>query len=300
MAIVGFEFSTVMGMYELVSEPDGVFPVLVLGMEGWVDAGFAAAGAIGTLLSTLDTDLVADFNIDELLDLRSRRPMSRIVEGVNEELEWPSIELRAGRDARDRLFLVLTGPEPDLRWRAFADSVIELAEDFGVTRLVGLGAFPAPAAHTRPMRLAASATTTELANQDGFINATVEVPAGIHAALERAAADSGLEAIGLWARVPHYVSNMPYPLASVALLEALERIGGVDVPHDELAEAGTQTLDKLNELIANSDEHAALVSQLEQQADAEDARIAFASELPSGDELADELERFLREQGNPS
>ena len=284
-----------MSLYEVRARPELEEPVLVVAMDGWVDAGLGAAAAVAALVGALQPEVVATFDDDGLLDHRARRPVVRIVDGVNTGLVWPEIQLRAAHgEGHDMLLLV--GPEPDHQWRAFSDAIAELAGTFGVRLVVGLGAFPAPWPHTRPSRLAATATTAELAHQVGFVNGTLDVPAGVQAALERRFAEIGVPAIGLWARVPHYAAAMPYPKAAVLLLEGLDQVAGIRVTSDELRQAAAATRQRLDELIANSEEHIALVRQLEAQVDAESAPIGF-QDLPSGDELAAELERFLRDRG---
>jgi proteasome assembly chaperone (PAC2) family protein len=283
-------------LYELLERPSLEEPVLIMTLEGWVDAGLGAAAALAALLGSMPTELVASFDVDTLLDHRARRPVVRIVDGINTALMWPEIQVRAGRTESGQDLLFLVGPEPDHQWRAFATAVTELAASFDARLVVGLGAFPAPVPHTRPARLASTATSVELARQVGFIPGTIDVPAGVQAALERQFAELGVPAIGLWARVPHYAAAMPYPEASAVLLEGLERITGVSVDASELRAAAAATRERLDELVANSEEHLALVRQLEAQSDAESER-PFGT-IPSGDELAAELERFLREE-NP-
>jgi len=281
-------------IYELVQQPSLDEPLLIVTLEGWVDAGLGAAAALAGLLGSVPTEVVANFDVDTLLDHRARRPVVRIVDGVNSGLMWPEIQLRVGRTDTGRDLLFLVGPEPDHQWRAFCTAVAELAGVFGVRLVVGLGAFPAPVPHTRPARLVATATSAELAHQVGFIPGTIDVPAGVQAALERQFADLGVPAVGLWARVPHYAAAMPYPAASVVLLEGLERLTGVGADTGELRAAAQSTRQRLDELVANSEEHAALVHQLEAAIDAESERPLGT--IPSGDELAAELERFLREE----
>jgi len=279
-------------LYEVVAQPSLDEPLLIVTLEGWVDAGLGAAAALAALLGSVPTELVASFDVDSLLDHRARRPVLRIVDGVNSGLMWPEIQLRSGRSESGQDLLVLVGPEPDHQWRAFSTAVAELAGTFGVRLVVGLGAFPAPVPHTRPARLAA--TSAELAHRVGFIPGTIDVPAGVQAALERQFAELGIPAVGLWARVPHYAAAMPYPEASAILLDGLESLTGVAVDTSELRTAAQSTRERLDELVANSEEHANLVQQLETAADAESER-PFGS-IPSGDELAAELERFLREE----
>jgi len=276
-------------------------PVLIMAMEGWIDAGFGAVNAMAAIRQSIETEPVITFDGDLLLDYRSRRPTMRIENGINTGLTWPAIELRAGRDAGGRDVLLLVGPEPDQQWRAFTSAVCELASSFGVRLAIALGAFPGPAAHTRPVRLSATATTAELAAQIGFMPGTIEVPSGIHGALERGLDLAGIPAVGIWARVPMYVAASAYPAASVALLEALMRLTGLSIDVSELRGAATMARQRIDELIQQSDEHRSMVVGLEQQVDAE-AQDAQATpmtmeDLPSGDEIAAELERFLRGEG---
>ena len=277
-----------MTLYELHARPALDHPVLIVGMEGWIDAGLGAATAMATLLASVTTEPVATFDVDTLLDHRARRPIVRIIDGVNTGLRWPEIQLRGGHDADGHDLLLLVGPEPDHQWRAFTAAVGELAMSFGVGLVIGLGAFPAPVPHTRPARLASTATNAELAQRVGFLHGALDVPAGVQAALERGFAELGVPAVGLWARVPHYAAAMPYPEASAVLLEGLTSVAGITTDTAELRRAAEASRQHLDELIANSEEHIALVRQLETQADAD---------VPSGDEIAAEVERYMRGQG---
>jgi hypothetical protein len=267
-----------------------------MAMEGWIDAGLGGGAAMAALLSGMKTELLATFDDDALIDHRARRPVMRIRNGVNTGLTWPEIVLRCGTDASGRSVITLSGPEPDLRWRQFTTEVVALAGRLGVELVVGLGAFPAPVPHTRPVRLAATATTSELAQRVGFLAATIDVPAGIQGSLERGFADASIPAVGIWARVPHYVAAMPYPAASAALLDQLADVAGLTVDSSALRQAATVTFDQIQQLIANSEEHTAMVRQLESQHDQESGGDAAfdPGNLPSGEEIAEELQRFLR------
>jgi hypothetical protein len=287
-----------MSLYERRATVAVQDPVLVVAMEGWIDAGLGAAAALASVLAQVDTEVVAVFDGDALIDQRARRPVLRIVNGVNEGLTWPEIQLRVGHDAHGKGLALLVGPEPDVRWRGFTADVVALAQELGVGMMLGLGAFPAPVPHTRPTRLAATATDQELATRVGFMPGGIEVPAGIEAALEVAFAEAGIPAVGLWARVPHYAAAMPYPAAAAALIQGLVDIGGLTLSAGELHDAAQRATAQIDELIANSEEHRAMVTQLEAQIDAtENEQSGFdRSSLPSGDEIAAELERFLRGQ----
>ena len=285
-----------MSLYELASVPPELdAPVLVVAMEGWIDAGVAGATAASHLLATVPTEALVRFDADALVDYRARRPTLRVEDGLNAGLTWSEPELRVGQDRIGNWVLVLTGAEPDMRWHAFTDAVVELSRRLGVRLACGLGAFPAPVPHTRPVRLASTATQRHLAEMVGFVPGTIDVPAGIGAALEAGFAAADIEAVGLWARVPHYVSAMPYPAAAAALLDGLAALAGIELDTRELHAAAALASARIDELIANSDEHTALVRQLESAADmGETGSPLDPTDLPSGDEIAAELERFLR------
>ncbi len=280
--------------YELHQEPDLESPILVLGLEGWIDAGYAASSAGAVLLATYDMSPVATFDADELLDHRARRPIMHLVDGVNTGLSWPGIELRSAADAAGNDFLFLLGAEPDHSWRAFTNAVVDLALQFGTRMVVGLGAYPAAVPHTRPTMLSVTASTSEMAATWPYLRGTLDVPAGVQAAIERRCAEVDLPAIGLWAQVPHYTSAMAYPAASLALLEALATVAKVTVPTGDLAEEAATARARLDAIIADNPEHGEMVQHLEREADHQ----VQAGPLPSGDDLAAELEQFLREQGD--
>lgn len=279
-------------------------PILVLGLEGWVDAGLSGGNAMSALLGSMRTQPIITFDADRLVDHRSRRPMQRIVDGVLQSVTYPEIQLRHGADAAGNDVLLLVGPEPDYRWREFTKEIVKISGEFGVRLAVGVGGFPAPMPHTRPTRIIATAIDQVLANDVGFVPGIREVPAGINAPLLKEFEAAGLPALSLWAMVPHYVAGMPYPQASVELLEQLCRIADVSVDLTELRGAADVTRDRIDSLISQNPEHMAMVAELEQQLDAEATNSNFMDHppmdidnLPSGDEIAAELQRFLRDEG---
>ena len=287
-----------MELYSRLVERSYTHPVLVMCLEGWIDAGLGGAAALAAVGGGRATERGVLWDADEVLDHRARRPVLHIADGVATGITWPELELRATVDDVGRDVLVLMGPEPDMRWHAFSRSVVELATAFGVRKAIGLGAFPAPVPHTRPVRLVATAPTSDLAADVGYVAGKIDVPAGVQAILEHDLNRAGIPAIGLWARVPHYVVSMPYPGASAALVDGLAAVGGLTLPSHELHEAAARATTRINELIAASDEHRAMVKQLETQVDQEArAHELDPTTLPSGDELAAELERFLRGDG---
>lgn len=277
-------------------------PVLVMVLDGWIDAGLGAGQAMAALMDQIPTEPIARFDSDLLIDFRARRPIMHVEDGLNTGLTWQEVQVRAGQDRAGNDVVLLVGPEPDMQWHAFTRAVVRLAGELGVRLVVGLGAFPAPVPHTRPLRVVSTATTPELAAEVGFMPGAIDVPSGIQSALERGFAEAGIPAVGLWARVPHYLANMPYPAAGAALVEALLRVAGLTVYAGDLLQAAQVTDARIAEMMANSEEHQAMVSQLEAQIDAAEptATDAGLGDLPTGDELAAELQRFLRDQGNPN
>jgi proteasome assembly chaperone (PAC2) family protein len=238
-------------LYEIHEAPDLADPVMVVALDGYIDAGFAAANAVGTMLEGSGYVTVASFDTDALLDYRSRRPTVHLTNGVTTGLTWPSIELRAAVDFRGNEALFLVGAEPDHLWRAFSAAMVTLAHQFGVREVIGLGAYPAAVPHTRPVRVVATASDGDLANRVGTVLGRIDVPGGVHAAIEAAAADEGLPALGLWAQVPHYAAGLPYPEASNALISALGEYGGVSFPFGTLTEDAGVTRQRLDSHLTN-------------------------------------------------
>ncbi len=283
-------------LFEVHTSPVLSAPVLVVAMEGWVDAGLGAANAVASLTEHPPATDMVTFDSDHFLDLRARRPMVRIVDGVTTELEWPRAQLRLGHDQAGADMLFLVGPEPDYHWREFVDAVVQIVLRHGVRLVVGLGAFPAAAPHTRPVRLAATAppSSAELLTRIGVVQGELEVPAGVLSALEVALGDAEVPTISLWARVPHYVAAMPFPMASAALVEGLAEASGLQLDAAALRAAGDRARSQVDELIAGNPEHVAMVAKLEEVIDSSEGNAFGLEEVPSADELAAELERFLR------
>ncbi len=273
--------------------------VLVVSCDGWVDAGNAAAAATQALIAAMNPLTIATFDTDSLLDHRARRPVLRVRNGRNLGLTWPELSISVGTAPGFSRCVLLNGPEPDHAWKAFAKDVVDLAVQIGCEVMVGLGAFPAPAPHTRPIRLTSTATTPELAERIGFSDIDVQVPAGIAAVLELACDEAGIPAVGLWARVPHYAAAMSYPAATAALLDGLANLTGITVDTAQLHTEAKNVSSRIDALMANNDEHLTALRALEIQSDSEsrgDADSGFSGPLPSADELAAEFEQYLRQQ----
>jgi len=276
----------------ILRTPDVVDPVLVVQLDGWIDAGNSAADAMRRIRDATDPTVLARFDTEWLIDHRARRPTMHISDGVNSGLDWPTIEISHGRDRNDRDILLLHGAEPDHNWRTFVETVVGFAIDRGVKRMVGLGAYPAAVPHTRPSRLSVTASAPDLAEGRDYANASLDVPAGVESALELALADAGIPSLGLWAQVPHYISTSPYPEASRALIDGLRDAGQLDIDAGPLAERAIVARGRLDDLIADEESHLQMVAELERRHD----EATSADAAPITDDLAAEVEQFLRDQ----
>ena len=288
------------GAYEwLVDEPMLHEPVLVVMLTGWIDAANAAGAAAAALSKECETSPLVRFDDDTFIDYRARRPIMELRDGINTDLVWSTIELRSGRSTSGRDILVLTGPEPDMAWHRFARSMSDIAVELGVTKMVAFGAYPFAAPHTRTPRLSCSSPSTEVLANVTFARSSVDVPAGMAAALEHAMHARKIPAIGIWVQVPHYVAALPYPAASVALLDGLTEVTGIEVAAADLRAAVGPQRQRIDASIADNAEHLGMLRQLEEMYDAStdgDVTPGPAFEMRSGDELADEIQQFLRDQ----
>jgi hypothetical protein len=185
-------------------------------------------------------------------------------------------------------------------WRAFAAAVTQLALQLGVYQMVGLGAYPFATPHTRVSRLSCTSPSADVVANVPYLKNSVDVPAGMSAVLEHALTEAGIASLGMWVQVPHYVSAMSYPAASVALLDGLREVTGIGVPTADLTREGDLQRSRIDQLVAGNEEHGAMVRQLELAYDqmGETTLSLGSPEIPSGDELAAEFERFLRDQGD--
>lgn len=279
--------------------PEMQGPTLIFMLTGWIDASGAAAAALNAVERSCEARPILTFDGDTFIDYRARRPTMELRDGVNTRLDWPEIVMKAGRDPDGHDVLTLSGPEPDAQWRRFAASLAELAVELGVSQAVGFGAYPFATPHTRAPRLSSTSPSPELAASLPFLKNSVDVPAGMGAVLEHALFASGVPATTIWAQVPHYVSTMAYPAATVALIAGLRDVAHVNVDTTDLLQAANAQRIRLDELVAQNPDHIGMLQQLEQAFDtaSEETLGLGSTNLPSGDELAAELERFLRDQG---
>jgi predicted ATP-grasp superfamily ATP-dependent carboligase len=291
-------------LYHIEAEPSiEAGTILVHALTGFVDAGQAGQLAVAHLLTNLDHRVVATFDVDQLLDYRSRRPAMIFDEDRWASYEQPKLVLYEVQDCAGATFLLLTGPEPDLLWERFSDAVRELVERFAVGLTVGLGAAPMAVPHTRPSAVTAHATRRELISGYHRWFNTMQMPGHAGALVELRLGETGHDAMGFVVHVPHYLARMEYPESARGLLEHLARSSGLNLPVEALQPAAQRVLAEVNEQIARSPESMSVVARLEDQFDAvtsgPDRRPLAALDaeaLPTGDEIAAEFEAFLAEQ----
>ena len=286
----------------LTTEPMLHEPILIVMMTGWIDAAGAAAAAVQVVADECETAPIARFDDDTFIDYRARRPTMELRDGVNTKLRWNHIELLAGRSPAGRDVLVLMGPEPDMNWRRFSKAIGDIAVELGVTHMIGFGAYPFAAPHTRTPRLSCSSPSIDVLANVNFARSSVDVPAGMAAALEHTMHDRKIPALGIWAQVPHYVSSITYPASSVALLDGMAEATGVRIAGAALRnEVGIQR-ERIDQMVADNVDHQLMVTQLESlhdaavEDDADAADAAAEMRLKSGDEIAAEIQEFLRDQ----
>lgn len=291
-------------LYEIVTDDvDLDAPVLVHALSGFLDAGAARQLAVGHLLATHESRTVGEFDLDAIYDYRARRPRMVFDTDRYVSIDYPELLLSEVLDSRGKGFLLLHGPEPDFAWRTFNAAVVQIVERFGVRRSIGLNAIPWPAPHTRPVGVTAHATDPALvAGRPTFVGA-IEIPGHLAGALEIALGAAGHEAMGFAVHVPHYLTQVEFPRAALRLLEEVAVAGELDLDLTALAAAADTSDREIDQQVSGNAENVDAVRALEEQYDAvvrgaESAlQMADMSDepLPSGDEIAAQLEQFLRE-----
>jgi proteasome assembly chaperone (PAC2) family protein len=301
-----------MELVHWVDRPELRHPLFVIAFGGWNDAGDAATQAVDFFAEEWQAQRCATIDPEDFYDFTVTRPTVRPTTGGGRLLEWPSVEVLAAKvptGAHD--VLLLRGVEPQLRWRTFCDAVVSIVETVGTELVVVLGALLADVPHSRPVRITGTSTDQDLARRSGFAASTYEGPTGIVGVLVDALRQAELPAASLWAAVPHYVHQVPSPKAALALVERSAELLGAPVDPAALREAAVTYERQVSERVADDEDAAAYVAQLE---DAEDLESAGSGpdedpaapkdpggSLPpgSGDTLADEVERFLRDHRRP-
>jgi predicted ATP-grasp superfamily ATP-dependent carboligase len=269
---------------------------MVCAFKGWNDAGDAASGAVSFLASALDASSFARLDSEEFYDFQSNRPCIRFDENEVREITWPTVEIfEAAAPRAPRDLVLVQGVEPSMRWREFTTHLVDLAEALGVQVVVSLGALLGDVPHTRPVAMSGHASDGALLERLGIQASSYEGPTGIVGVLHTACARAGLPSASLWAAVPHYVAAASNPKAALALLRRVEVLIGVSVDVSELEVAAADYERQVGLAVRSDPDIQAFVERLEQAADSEEQDVN--EELPSGDILASEFQRFLRQRG---
>jgi proteasome assembly chaperone (PAC2) family protein len=273
--------------------PELTRPVMVAAFRGWNDGAQAASLAAGYLAKTWEAERFAELDPETFFDFQATRPHVSLEEGLTRSVDWPETGFYHARpNGLERDVVLLLGIEPNLRWRTFTQLVVGLARDLRIELVITLGALLADVPHTRSAPVTGSATDSELVERLGLSASRYEGPTGIVGVLHDACRQSEIPSASLWAAVPHYVSLTPSPRGALALCERLGALIGVQVEADELEEAARTYEEQVSEAVASDEETAAYVDELERRAD----QLEETTDLPSGDALAAELTRFLRER----
>ena len=281
------------------SRPDGLrAPALVCAFKGWNDAGDAASAALSFIGASFGAERFATIDPEEFFDFQATRPRVSIVDGGTREITWPAVEVFAARIPRaPRDLILVQGSEPSMRWRTFSKLVVDLAEALGTQMVVSLGALLADVPHSRPVGITGLATDPGLVTRLNMSAATYEGPTGIVGVLHAACAEAGMPTASLWATVPHYVAAAPNPKAALALVRHLEQLVGVSVDAGELEAAALDYERQVNLAVQSDPDVQAFVERLEQTVSEEESE-ASPTDLPSGDVIAREFQRFLRQRGS--
>lgn len=280
---------------------------LIIALQGYADAGQAVTLASEHLQAALDHHVIANFHSDELIDYRSRRPLVTIDQNSIADFERFGLTMQVMHDAKGRSFLLLSGPEPDLRWDAFSNVIVELIERFQVTQTICLYSAPMAVPHTRPMIVSAHGNIAEILQTYHTLDSKFQIPGAVSLLIEKKLQDKHLPFAGITAHVPHYLATTSYPLATLRLLSSVEETAGISIPLESLEQDVDNVAKQVQEQVGQSAEIVSVVELLEQQYDesleqleqARSAQKALEAEekdpkhMPSGEELGEEFERFL-------
>jgi proteasome assembly chaperone (PAC2) family protein len=273
-------------------------PVMIAAFRGWNDAGDAASFAAQHLGRSWAAKRIAWIDPEEFFDFQAVRPQVQLVDGITRKIAWPSNEFWVAHPSESqRDVLLLVGTEPNTRWRTFAGLVATVAQRHNVRMVITLGALLADVPHSRPVQITGTAADTELVERLGLRRSRYEGPTGIVGVIHDSLSGSGIASASLWAAVPHYLAVTPNPKAALALVEKTVELVGVSAPIDDLARATEAYEKQVSQMVSDDEDVQAYVRLLEERADEHTRDELDPSQLPSGDALAAELERFLRDRG---
>jgi hypothetical protein len=289
-------------LFELTqAAPEAEQAPLLLHLEGFIDAGGAGRLLAEHLLDDYEHETIVRFDADRLTDYRSRRPLMTFEDGHWATYETPELGLHLIRDTSDKAFLLLTGPEPDHEWELFAAAALKVAERLNAGPVINFLGIPAGVPHTRPLGVIAHGTREGLVTGSQRLPNRIQLPGSAAALMELRFGDAGRDALGFAVQVPHYLAQAVYPSAALVLLSHITEFTGLDLPGVDLRVASERTHEAIEKQVAESAEVAELVRALEQQYDAaaeeqESGLLAEGEQMPTGDELAAQFERFLADQ----
>ena len=274
-------------------------PIIVCAFKGWNDAGEAASAAVQFLCEEFGANPLARIDPEKFYDFTAVRPTVRLVEGRSRAIDWPENAFKAAyAPAADRDLILLHGVEPSLRWKMFCSHILEVAERMGAGMIVTLGALLADVPHSRPVGITGLASTEGLVERLGFERTNYEGPTGIVGVLHATCANAGMDSVSLWAPVPHYVAATPNPKAALALVRGFEGIAGIVVDASSLEGASEDYDRQVTAAVATDPDVKAFVERLEEMADEmSEEEGPLEQQLPSGDVIAREFQRFLRQRG---
>lgn len=270
---------------------EGPMPLLVV-THGWLEASDTLARVSDAIVHQADLTTIAEFDTDQLLDQRARRPMITVVDGVTQSVEWPEIQLAVGTDANDKPFLLLHGPEPDFAWKQFGKAVANIVSAIGVTTTFSMGAYPAPMPHTRPIRISSTASEEEMLINREHTRGLIQVPVGVQVAITEELERFGVPSHGLYAQVPYYLASHDWPQAAVSMLEVFGELSGLQFDASQLEAQVDEAVAAVDSMFEDSPGLGEVVTRLEQRYD--ELRKLEQETLPTGDELEEELQQYLR------
>ncbi|WP_119067317.1 PAC2 family protein [Rubrobacter indicoceani] len=283
-------------------KPGMIRPVLISAFTGWNDAADASSLALSTILEESGATRFGSFVGEEFFDYQATRPQVKLVEGVTRALEWPENVLHAteGGAFAGRDVILLSGPEPNFRWKSFSDAVVELAKELDAELIVTLGALLADVPHSRPVSVAANSQDPDLTADLELLPSRYEGPTGITGVLHSVCAEAGIPSVSLWASTPHYLPAVPSAPAALAILEKLTELTGIPVDVSQLEATSGDYQEQISAAVQRDSDLSSYVKMLEDRYDSQasksDPAEAFGRDVTSGDDLARELEEFLREQ----
>ena len=270
---------------------EGPMPLLIM-TDGWLEASETLTRTRECIAHDADLTTIAQFDTDQLLDQRARRPMLTVVDGVTQCVQWPELELAVGTDQNEQPFLLLHGPEPDFAWRQFGKAVANIVGSIGVTTTYSMGAYPAPMPHTRPVRISSTASSAEMLVGREHTTGLIQVPVGVQVAVTEELERFGVPSHGLYAQVPYYLATQEWPQAALGMLDTFHELTGLSFDTSTLQAQIPEAVVAVEALLEETPSMHEVVTRLENRYD--ELQRLEDEPLPSGDQLEEQLQQYLR------